>query len=432
MKEHDAWLEGAPSVAAESAIEHLVEVAVLRSVFPVGTTRRELLRSLGAGAVLSSLSSVFPLGAAKALAVESTGPLEKKELAIGFVPITCATPIIMADPMGFYSREGLKVSLVKTAGWALIRDKLLNREFDASHMLSPMPLAISLGVGSRQDPTYVAAIENINGQAITLHAKHKDKRDPKQWKGMKFAVPFDYSMHNLLLRYYVAEHGLDPDRDIEIRIVPPPEMVANLRAGNIDGYLGPEPFNQRAVYEEVGFIHLLSKEIWDGHPCCAFGVREEFIKQNPNTFAALFRAIAGATVFAHKEENRKQIAQAIAPANYLNQPVPVVEQVLTGRFADGLGQVRIVVGRADFDPFPWQSMAVWILTQLKRWGYLKGDLDYRQVAEKVFLATDARKRMVDLGIGAPKENYARHTIMGKTFDPQRPDAYLSSFSIRRS
>lgn len=432
MKENEASTQEAPPLDAESAIERLVETAVLRSAFPLGTTRRELLCSLGAGAVVSSLSSVFPLGAAKALAAESAGPLEKKELAIGFVPITCATPIIMADPMGFYSREGLKVSLVKTAGWALIRDKLLNREYDASHMLSPMPLAISLGVGSRQDPTYVAAIENINGQAITLHVKHKDNRDPKRWKGMKFAVPFDYSMHNLLLRYYVAEQGLDPDRDIEIRVVPPPEMVANLRAGNIDGYLGPEPFNQRAVFEEVGFIHLLSKEIWDGHPCCAFGVREEFIKQNPNTFAALFRAIARATDYAHKEENRKQIAQAIAPANYLNQPVPVLEQVLTGRFADGLGQIRTVVGRADFDAFPWQSMAVWILTQLKRWGYVKGDLDYRQVAEKVFLATDARKRMVDLGIVAPKENYARHTIMGKTFDPQRPDAYLSSFSIRRS
>jgi nitrate/nitrite transport system substrate-binding protein len=418
--------------SADSSIERLVDNAILRSVFPRGTTRRQLLQSVGAGAVMSSLSNFFPLAAAKAVALESTGPLEKKELTLGFVPITCATPIIMADPMGFYAREGLKVSLAKTAGWALIRDKLLNREFDAAHMLSPMPLAITLGIGSRQDPTYVAAIENINGQAITLHGKHKEKRDPKLWKGMKFAVPFDYSMHNLLLRYYAAEHGLDPDRDIEIRVVPPPEMVANLRAGNIDGYLGPEPFNQRAVYEEVGFIHLLSKEIWDGHPCCAFGVREDFIKQNPNTFAALFRAIARATVFAHKEENRNQIAQAIAPLNYLNQPVPVLEQVLTGRFADGLGKVRYVPGRADFDPFPWHSMAVWILTQLKRWGYLKGSIDFRQVAEKVFLATDARKRMADIGIAAPKENYTRHVIMGKTFDPSRPDEYLSSFAIRRS
>jgi len=430
VKRNDGETTG--STDETSGTDRLVEQTLLRKVFPNGTTRRDLLRTAGAAAVLSSLSNIFPLGAAKALAAEKTGSLEKKELTIGFVPITCATPIIMADPMGFYSREGLKVSLVKTAGWALIRDKMLNRESDASHMLSPMPLAITLGIGSRQDPTYVAAIENINGQAITLHSKHKDKRDPKQWKGMKFAVPFDYSMHNLLLRYYVAEHGLDPDRDIEIRIVPPPEMVANLRAGNIDGYLGPEPFNQRAVYEEVGFIHLLSKEIWDGHPCCAFGIRDEFIKQNPNTFGALFRAIARATVYAHKEENRKEIAQAIAPANFLNQPVAVIEQVLTGRFADGLGQVRSVPGRADFDPFPWHSMAVWILTQLKRWGYLKQEIDFRRVAEKVFLATEARRRMAELGIEAPKDNYARHTIMGKPFDATRPDAYLSSFPIRRS
>jgi nitrate/nitrite transport system substrate-binding protein len=209
-------------------------------------------------------------------------------------------------------------------------------------------------------------------------------------------------------------------------------MVANLRAGNIDGYLGPEPFNQRAVYEEVGFIHLLSKDLWDGHPCCALGVPDSFIQQNPKTFAALFRAIASATAHAHDPANRMEIAKAIAPANYLNQPLPVVEQVLTGRFADGLGKVQNVPGRADFDPFPWHSMAVWILTQLKRWGYIKADLDYRKVAEQVFLATDARKRMAEMGLAAPEKTYARHQIMGKTFDPTKPEEYVSSFSIRRS
>jgi nitrate/nitrite transport system substrate-binding protein len=413
---------------AESPVDRMVETAVARAVLG----RRGLLRGLGGGALLSAIGSLFPLAAAKALAQEKGGPPEKKELKIGFVPITCATPILMADPMGFYARQGLKVTVVKTAGWALIRDKVLNREYDASHMLSPMPLAISLGLGSRKDLTYVAAIENINGQAITLHLKHKERRDPKQWKGMKFAVPFDYSMHNLLLRYYVAEHGLDPDKDIEIRVVPPPEMVANLRAGNIDGYLGPEPFNQRAVYEEVGFIHLLSRDLWDGHPCCALGVPDSFVRENPNTFAALFRAIATATAHAHDPANRMDIAKAIAPANYLNQPLPVVEQVLTGRFADGLGKVQNVPGRADFDPFPWHSMAVWILTQLKRWGYVKGDLDYRKVAEQVFLATDARKRMAELGLPAPEKTYARHQVMGKTFDPAKPEEYVNSFSIRRS
>jgi nitrate/nitrite transport system substrate-binding protein len=208
-------------------------------------------------------------------------------------------------------------------------------------------------------------------------------------------------------------------------------MVANLRAENLDGYLAPEPFNQRAVYEEVGFIHLLSRDIWKGHPCCAFGVSDSFIQENPNTYAALFRAIASATVFAHDQKNRAEIVKAIAPANYLNQPVAVLEQVMTGRFADGLGKIQNVPDRADFDAFPWHSMAVWMLTQLKRWGYLKEDVDYKKVAEKVFLATEARTRLAALGIQVPASTYQRHTIMGKEFDPAKPEAYLASFPIRR-
>ena len=129
--------------------------------------------------------------------------------------------------------------MIKTAGWAVIRDKTINKEYDAAHMLSPMPLAMTLGAGSNPIPYTAPAIENINGQAITLAIKHKDKRDPKSWKGFKFAVPFDYSMHNYLLRYYLAEHGIDPDADVQIRAVPPAEMVANLRADNLDGFLGP-------------------------------------------------------------------------------------------------------------------------------------------------------------------------------------------------
>ena len=415
----------------DARINRVVESTLMRALFPHDQTRRNFIRAVGAGTALAAVSAFFPLSAAKALAADRAPP-EKTDLKIGFVPITCATPIIMAGPMGFYSREGLNVSLLKTAGWAVVRDKVLNKEYDASHMLSPMPLAISLGLGSQAQPVSVAAIENINGQAITLHVKHKDKLDPKQWKGFKFGLPFDYSIHNLLLRYFLAEHGLDPDQDVELRIMPPPDMVANLRAGNIDGFLGPEPFNQRAVFEEVGFIHTLSRDIWDGHPCCAFGVSGEFVKSQPNTFAALFRAIASATDYAHKPENRADIIKAIAPANYLNQPIPVLEQVMTGRFADGLGKVRNVPDRVDFDPFPWPSMAVWMLTQLKRWGYLKGEVNYRQVAESVFLATDARKRLKEMGLPAPAGDYAQYTIMGKVFDPAKPEQYLKSFKISRA
>lgn len=427
-QEHAAAGEG---LSAEDLRRRALESAAIRAVFPADATRRRFLQTVGAGSAYALLASIFPFSALETMAAEA-GPIEKKDLKIGFIPITCATPIIMAHPLGFYSKYGLNAQVIKTAGWAVVRDKALNKEYDAAHMLSPMPLAITLGAGSAPTPYSMPAVENINGQAITLAIKHKDKRDPKQWKGFKLAVPFDYSMHNFLLRYYLAEHGLNPDTDVQIRAIPPPEMVANLRANNVDGYLAPDPFNQRAVFEGVGFIHMLTKEIWDGHPCCAFAASEEFAKNHPNTFAALFKAIVDATHYAHKPENRVEIAKAISTKGYLNQPEEVVTAVLTGQFDDGLGNKKNVPDRIDFNPYPWHSMAVWILTQMKRWGYIKGDMDFRKIAEQVYLAADCGKKMKELGYAPPAETYKKHVIMGKEFDPAQADAYLKSFKISKS
>jgi nitrate/nitrite transport system substrate-binding protein len=414
----------------DQRFEGAVASAVVRAMFPNDVARRAFLKTLGASTALAAISQFFPLSTATEVFAQG-GAIEKKDLKVGFIPITCATPIIMAHPMGFYSKHGLNVEVIKTAGWAVIRDKTLNKEYDAAHMLSPMPLAITLGVGSNAIPYAAPAIENINGQAITLSIKHKDKRDPRSWKGFKFAVPFDYSIHNYLLRYYLAEHGLDPDQDVQIRAVPPPEMVANLRADNLDGFLGPDPMNQRAVFDGVGFIHLLTKELWEGHPCCVFAASKDFITQTPNTYAALLKAIIDATAFASKAENRKQIAEAIAPANYINQPVTVLEQILTGTFADGLGNVQKVPNRVDFDPFPWHSFAVWIMTQMKRWGQIKGDVDYAGIARQVYLATDTAKLMKELGLTPPTTTSKTFAVMGKTFDPAKPEDYVKSFAIKR-
>lgn len=417
----------------EEVLDRVVESAIVRGVFGHNDlSRRSFLGMVGGGTLASILGSLLPMDSIKAAIQDANGPLEKTKLKVGFVPITCATPIIMAHPLGFYEKYGLDVDVIKTAGWAVARDKSLSGEYDASHMLTPMPLAITMGAGSTAVPYRMPAVENINGQAIVLHNDHKDKRDPKDWKGFKFGVPFDYSMHNFLLRYYVAEHGLDPDQDIQIRVVPPPEMVANLRAGNLDGFLSPDPFNQRAVWEKVGFIHILTKDIWEGHPCCAFACSEQFTQEMPNTYAALLKSIVDATFYSHKQENRKEIAEAIAPANYLNQPVPVVEQVLTGRFADGLGNVQDVPDRIDFDPFPWHSMAVWILTQMKRWGYIKGDVDYETIAQEVYLASDCGEIMTELGYPVPDKTYENYTIMGKEFDWTKPEEYVESFAIKHT
>ena len=429
--EHDRQMQAAAGLDSdEKQYGNIVASAVIRAMFPQDNARRAFLKAVGASTAIAAVSQFFPLATATD-AFAQGGALEKKDLKVGFIPITCATPIIMAHPMGFYAKQGLNVEVIKTAGWAVIRDKTLNKEYDAAHMLSPMPLAITMGIGSTPQPYAMPAVENINGQAITLAMKHKDRRDPKDWKGFKFGVPFDYSMHNYLLRYYLAEHGIDPDTDVQIRAVPPPEMVANLRAENLDGYLGPDPMNQRAVYDGVGFIHILTKDIWEGHPCCAFAASQEFITAMPNTYAALLRAIIDATAYAHKAENRKEIAAAIAPANYLNQPEIVLEQILTGTFADGLGKIVKQPNRVDFDPFPWQSFAVWIMTQMKRWGQVKGDIDYDGIAKQVFLATDTARLMEEVGMTPPKATTKTFVVMGKTFDPSQPEAYLDSFAIRK-
>ncbi len=416
---------------SEDRLDRAVETVVERAIFGGNElARRRFLQVVGASAATAIIRSVFPLETAKALAQEHVKDIEKKDLTVSFIPITCATPIIMAEPMGFYARHGLNVTVRRAAGWAVVRDWAINKEVDATHMLSPMPLSITLGAGSPAVPYLMPAVENINGQAITLHSKHKGVQGPQDMKGFRFCVPFDYSMHNYLLRYYLADGGLHPDKDVQIRVVPPPEMVANLKAGNVDGYLAPDPFNQRAVYENAGFIFKLSKEIWEGHPCCAFAISQEFARTYPNTFLALFKSIVDATHFAAKPENRKAIAEAIAPKNYLNQPLVVVEQVLTGRYADGLGNIKDVPDRIGFDPFPWHSMAVWILTQMKRWKQIDGDVDYKKVAERVYLAAECDKVSRELGYAAHDRTYTTHTIMGQVFDPERPEAYVDSFAIR--
>jgi len=437
QSEHDLQLDAASACKADVMSRDFVEAAAVRALFPRDVARRSFIRAVGKSAAMAAIYSVLPIESLQdAFAEDKSGNLEKRELNVGFLPITCATPLIAAEPLGFYQEQGLKVTLQKVGGWALVRDRMLNRELDASHMLAPMPLAISMGIGSQPTPTRVATIQNVNGQAIVMALKHKENRDPRNWKGMKFAVPFDFSMHNFLLRYYLAEHGIDPDRDVQLRVTPPAEMIANLRAGNIDGFLGPDPFNQRAVFDEVGFIHILSKDIWAGHPCCSFSVSEGFIRQNPNTFAALYRANLKAAAFAHEASNRAALSKMISAPAYLNQPELVVRQVLTGTFADGLGHVQRVADRVDFEPLPWYSMAAWMMTQMKRWGYVKGEVDYHALAEKVFLLTDARNAMRQVGESVPDvagtNGYRPVMVMGRPFDSARPDAYVDSFAIKRA
>jgi nitrate/nitrite transport system substrate-binding protein len=402
-----------------------------------GATRREFLRNMAVGAALVTLAGCGGGGSEPAAeddaAPVDTSNLEKTDLQIGFIPITCASPIIMSEPLGFYEKHGLNATVVKMPSWGAVRDSAIAGELDAYHMLAPMPIAMTLGLGSASFGVKLASIENINGQAITVANRHKGNiNGPADFKGFTFGVPFPYSMHNLLLRYYLATGGIDPDVDVQIRPVPPPDSIAQMVAGDIDAYLMPDPFNQRAVYEEVGFIHMITKDLWPGHPCCAFAASDEWIDANPNTFRALNKAIVEATGYASDPANRVEIAEAISERAFLNQPTEVVEAVLTGNFDDGNGNTLSVPDRIDFDPYPWQSFANWISSQLVRWD-LQGDgtagevipeRGYDAVGQEIFLTDLARELAQELGQEPPEEIYRTEDLMFDTFDPADPETYI--------
>jgi nitrate/nitrite transport system substrate-binding protein len=418
--------------SSDEMMERAIESAIVRSVFGHSDiSRRSFMGLVGGGAAAAALASVFPIDKAKAALLDTLGKPEKTDLNIGFVPITCATPIIMAQPLGFYE----------------VRPECPG---DQDRRLGGGPRQVAGRRIRRQphaDPDAAGddARRRFGGRALH-HARCREHQRPghravttsTRTSAIRSSGRASPSACRSNIRCTTSccattwpSIGLDPDVDIQIRVVPPPEMVANLRAGNLDGYLSPDPFNQRAVWEGIGFIHILTKEIWEGHPCCAFAAPLSFADRTA-------QHLRGAAQVDHRRDAvRVQSRQPERDfggdrADQLSQPAgPVIEQVLTGTYADGLGEVKQVPDRIDFDPFPWHSMGVWILTQMKRWGYIEGDIDYKAVAEQVYLASDARKIMTDLGYDAPAETYKSHVIMGKTFDPETPEDYVSSFAIKK-
>lgn len=418
-------LPSSAKTSAEAVLDEAVDQGLLHGLFPDPIERRRLLRSVGAAALLGALGTLLPISTLKAIAQERK-PLEKPKLNVGFLPITCAAPLLYGETLGLYAKQGLEVSLQKIAGIGIIRDKMINGELDISQQVMPVALTMTAGVGGNTQSIKVLSVLNQNGNSLVLANKHKDNRDPKNWKGFVFAVPFEQSHQAMQLRNYLAQNGLDADKDVQYRVVPPTEYVSSLRVGSIDGFFGGEPGGQRAVFEGAGFIHLISKELWDGHPCCSVTASEAWINQNPNTFMAFYRAIITASLHVAQPGNRQGMAKVLAQPQYLNAPELVIDQVITGRYADGLGAIKTVENRVDYQPFPHYSSAVWLMTQLRRWNMLKEDIDYKKLAEKVMLATDAAKLIAEAGGQSPKVEFRKEMIAGKEFDSNAPEAYLKS------
>ena len=392
--------------------------------------RREFLIKVAAAAAVVTLTGCpasDPEQAAGDGTPDSSGDrLEKNSLKVGFLPITCATPIIMSEPLGFYSKYGLNVELVKMPSWASVRDSAIAGELDAYHMLSPMPISMSLGLGSASFPVKLASIENINGQAIAVAKQHLGKiTAPKDFKGFNIGVPFAFSMHNLLLRYYLAAGGLNPDKDVQIQVIPPVDAIGKMTSGQLDAFLLPDNFVQRAVFNKIGFIHILTKEIWAGHPCCAFAASKRWIDAHPNTYRAINKAIIDGTGHANDPKNRDRIAKAIAGKDYLNQPESVLKAVLTGSFEDGQGNTLNVPDRIGFDPYPWKSFAKWISSQMVRWDLMPKDkADYPSIADQIYQTDLARELAKELGQTPPVAKERLEKLKFDQFNPGRPAIYV--------
>jgi nitrate/nitrite transport system substrate-binding protein len=391
--------------------------------------RRDFLIKVAAAAAVVTLTGCPSQEAAKAPEQTSAKPEKTGPLSVGFISISCASPLIMAEAQGFYKKQGLEVNLVKMKGWPAVRDSIIAGELDAYHMLSPMPIAMTLGLGSVATPVKLACIQNNNGDTLVLGNKLKGKvKGPADFKGLQIAVPFVFSIHNLLLRYYLASGGLNPDKDVQIVSISPPEAISRMTVGQIDGLFMPNSVAQVAVTaRKIGFVHLLSKDLWAGHPCCAFGASQKWIDAYPNTFRNLTLAVIEGSAYANDFKNREEVAKVIADPKYLGLPEPALQAALTGKFNDGLGKDFDVPDSVLFEPYPWQSFAKWIMSQMVRWKMMpKEKADYEKLAQQIYLTDLSRDLAKQLGQNPPAEGTRVEKLKFDEFDPSNPEAYLQA------
>ena len=417
------------------------------TVGSVDADRRQFFKHTIAGAFgAATMMNIVPTGIQNmAYAAGSDAP-EITEVKIGFIPLTDCAPIVVAAEMGFDKKYGIKIIPAKQASWAAIRDKTVNGELHASHVLYGLVYGVQLGIGGQQKDMKVLMSLNNNGQAITLSNQLKDKgvKDGKSLKRVManenrdftFAQTFPTGTHAMWLNYWLAANGINPIKDIKNIVVPPPQMVANMRIGNMDGFCVGEPWNARAIYDKLGFTVTTTQDIWTDHPEKVLGTTAEFVAKNPNTTRAMIAAILDACKYIDALENRAKVAKLISGKAYVN----TTEEVIAGRF---VGDYDDGNGRKYKDPnymkfysdgavnFPYLSDGMWFLTQHKRWGMLKTDPDYLGIATKVNEIKLYSEAASLVGASIPKEVMRSSKLLdGVVWDGKNPAAYAAGFKIK--
>jgi len=407
--------------------------------------RRQFLKSgatLGGAALLSL---VGPGLSNRAWAAGSDAP-EKKEIKIGFIPLTDCASVVMASLLKFDEKYGIKITLSKESSWASVRDKLVNGELDAAHVLYGLVYGLHLGNGGPKKEMAVLMGLNQNGQAITLSKKLADKgaidaaslaklmqTDKREYT---FAQTFPTGTHAMWLYYWLASAGINPMKEAKIVTVPPPQMVANMRVGNMDGFCVGEPWNHRAIVDGIGITAITTQEIWKDHPEKVLGTTAEFATRYPNSARALIMAVLEAGRWIDSSmSNRLKMAEAVSNTAYVNTSVDVINQRILGRYQNGMGRTWDDPNHMKFFNdgavnFPYLSDGMWFLTQHKRWGLMKQDPDYLAVAKQINRLDLYKEAASQLKISVPKDPMRASKLMdGVVWDGKNPSAYAKSFKV---
>lgn len=406
-------------------------------------TRRTILKT---GAAAGAASMFGGLATQGAWAAGSDKP-EKEEVRIGFIPLTDCASVVMASVLGFDKKYGIKITPSKETSWANVRDKLINGELDAAHVLYGLVYGVHLGVsGPKKDMAMLMTLSN-NGQAITLSKKLADKgavdgaslaklmkTDKREYT---FAQTFPTGTHAMWLYYWLAAHGIDPMKDAKIITVPPPQMVANMRVGNMDGYCVGEPWNHRAIMDGIGITSVTTQDIWKDHPEKMLGTTAEWVKKYPNAARAMTAAVldAGRWIDANLQ-NKMKMAETVAGKSYVNTSVDAINQRILGRYQNGLGKTWDDPNYMKFYNdgavnFPYLSDGMWFLTQQKRWGLLKNDVDYLAVAKQINQIDLYKDAAAMAKVNVPKDAMRTSKLIdGVVWDGKDPKAYAASFKIK--
>jgi nitrate/nitrite transport system substrate-binding protein len=426
-----------------SATSVATETVELPAPAATGPSRRDFLQLAGGAALMSMVPPGVRSGA---WAAGSDAP-EKKEVRIGFIPLTDCSSVVMAAVQKFDEKHGIKIIPTKEASWASVRDKLVNGELDAAHVLYGLVYGVQLGIGGPKKDMNVLMNLNHNGQAITLSNKLKDagvtdgatlaKKVLSKDREYIFAQTFPTGTHAMWLYYWLAAQGINPFKDVKNITVPPPQMVANMRVGNMDGFCVGEPWNNRAIMDKIGFTAVTTQDIWVDHPEKVLGTSAEWVAKHPNTARAMTAAIieAGKWIDASLV-NRRTTAETVAQKAYINTDMDVILERMLGRYSNGLGKSWDDKNHMKFFNdgavnFPYLSDAMWFLTQHKRWGLIKEDPDYLAVAKKVNRIDIYKDAATAAKAAVPKSDMRSSKFVdGVVWDGKDPAKYADGFKIK--